>query len=350
MSLPNEVRKQVKQAEKTRSEYYDKPKAEEAEAPAEEVVQEEAKGDTPAPAAEPPKSEEAPAEEPVKAEEEEQEQESKENDPEYWKHKYDVLNGKYKKEVPALHEQNKNVQQQLQNVETLLANLQVPDEPVTGTSKAFLSKEEIDDYGSDMINVMKKAAREAVSEELSRLENENTRLKQMLGNVSTTAAESARDVMLRTLDTEVKGWQDQNTNADFIAWLEKPDVYSGISRQQLLTEAFDRNHTARVVAIFKGYRSENAIEQGAPETPAPEASQEGQTQQPQVNMDTLVAPGSSKGAGSSSAQSDKRSFTQQEIAAFYADVRSGKYKTRQKEREKLEGQIFSAVNEGRITY
>jgi hypothetical protein len=334
MALPNAVRKQVKDAEKA---------MEKMAQPAEEVQEE-----TPAPeqpveeAAHEEKVQEEAGQEDAHAEEEVEEPiHNKEADLEYWKQKYSSLEGKYRNEVPELHDQ-------LRNMEQILANLSAQDEPVKpGPAQNLITADEIEDYGSDMISVMRKAAKEALGGDIEALRKENERLRNSLKNVSVATQETAREGMIRVMDKEVPGWKEQNEDQGFVAWLQNRDVYSGISRQELLVDAWNRNDTARVVALFRGYIDQNALERGAQTEPAPV---EEKPQQPQVNMDTLVAPGGSKASPAASAASGKRSFTQAEIAAFYADVRTGKYRKRPEEQQKLEAEIFSAVNEGRIRY
>lgn len=361
MALPTQIKKDIKRGQKVHSELYtveedgavdehgaaivkEKPRAKEEE------VQEKPGQETPAEDISTPAVAEEVPPEPAPGEK------APDDDPrkqtvDYWKHKYEVLDGKYRNEVPALAEQNRLVQEQLQNVEQILAGFSAVDSTVEAAAgSTFLTEAEIEDYGADLITVVKKAAKEAVSPDIETLRAENNKLRSMLGQVSSTAQERAREAVIRALDTEVPGWKDQNTSEGFLAWLNGNDLYSGRSRQQLLNEAFEANNAPRVVSIFKGYQSEHAVEQQASsQAPAP-ARVEGQPPQPQVNMETLVAPGSTPASTSSSAQGQAETFTQEEIAAFYRDVQSGKFKNRPKDRAAIEKAIFKAVNENRIKF
>jgi ATP-dependent protease ClpP protease subunit len=55
------------------------------------------------------------------------------------------------------------------------------------------------------------------------------------------------------LDQAVPDWEEINKSAAFLAWLSQTDVFAGTTRRQRLKEAFDKNDSARVVAIFKEY-------------------------------------------------------------------------------------------------
>jgi hypothetical protein len=353
MSLPTQIRKDVERSNEVQEDYIKQVSAEPA--PDEEVTDEEQQPDAEnveeattvevQEASEQDESEEVVEEQPAEVE-------NKEDSIDYWKQKFKVLEGKYKKEVPEVAQQNRDLRSQVSNVEQLLANLNTAQETQATDieEKAYLTKEEIDDYGPDLIAIMKKAAQEVLSGEIDSLRADFGQLRQTLGKVSTTAQESARDTLLRSLTSEVPGWKEQNTDPDFIAWLGQLDLYSGLVRQQLLTEAFESNNTERVIAIFKGYQAEHAGEQKGAQTTVPEGGKAKATPQPQVNMDTLVAPGKSQPAGSSGAQGEGQFFTQAEIAAFYRDVQAGKYKGKDKERLEIEKAIFSAVNENRIRF
>ena len=318
MGLPAAAQKQVDEANKLHSKIYDEkenetpPEGEGEPTPEPEVVVE---PEQLSPAAPPP---EAP---PVE---------------EDFKHKYDVLQGKYNAEMPRL-------QDQVRQLEGLLAGMQkeqpapVP-EPIE--PKTLLTAEEVEDYGSDMIDVVKRAAMEAVSPELERLKNENAELRKGVGGVQNHVMASTRQRMLDSLATAVPTWNTVNTDPEFVGWLQQVDAYSGARRQELLLHAFEQNDTARVVAFFEGYLSENAAVSGGNGTPAPRTAQ--------VDLNTLVAPGKQREGTPRAQEDDTRRWSNAEISAFYRKVREGKFKSREKDRPKIEQSIIDAAREGRV--
>ena len=56
-----------------------------------------------------------------------------------------------------------------------------------------------------------------------------------------------------------------------------------------------------------------------------------------------------RSAGAAAPTGSKPSYTTADIAAFYDDIRKGKFKGREDERAKIERDIFAAQAEGRIT-
>jgi len=60
-----------------------------------------------------------------------------------------------------------------------------------------------------------------------------------------------------------------------------------------------------------------------------------------------VAPGRSRNTGAPS-NSNARTYSPVDIQKFFNDVRSGKYKGREQERDRIERDIFAAQRDGRI--
>ncbi len=333
MALPEAARKQLEEAEKLHQEVYG---AEGAEPPAgkEKTDETAAPKDTPTlsevPAApgtpEEPAATEPPAETPEDAVD--------------WQHKYKVLQGKYNAEVPRLQGEVNDMKAQMQE---LMASLNTPPEEIQ--PGAHLKPDEIEDYGEDMISVVKRAAREELEPEFAKLQSENSQLRGLLGGMQQTTARTARDQMIQELDDQLPTWREVNVDQGFLSWLANVDPYTGQEKLGLLQQAFENNNTTRVLAFFKGYLNENATINPQP-TP-------GNPADPQVNLETLVAPGKAAEGQDVSAQETApqgQRWKESEIKAFYADVNRGVYRTRPDEKERYERDIFLAQNEGRIAF
>lgn len=334
MGLPQSLKKQVEAANKLHAEVY---KAEEQEAEAEkQETEQEQSAETQAEAQERPAPQPSP-------------RASSEDDGKDYRQMYKVIKGKYDAEVPRLHENVRSLQETVRGLETALAAMQraapakaEPSEPPQPQAKSrrLVTEEEIDDYGDDMIDVVKRAAQEAMMPYIEKLEQENTQLKQQLGGVTGSIQQSARARMYATLTEEVPEWKDLNQDPEFLEWLRQSDPYSGNIRHELLTRAFERNDTARVAAFFRGYLNENAVV--SPASPRRQSSAK-------VDLNTLVSPGRSREATNPRAQEgNKRLWTQAQISKFYADSAAGRYRGREKEKAALEREIIQAANERRI--
>ena len=256
---------------------------------------------------------------------------------------YLTLKGKYDSEVPRLSGQVKNLAKDLENAQVILSALGDSNPPsTTPAAIKLLSDKELEEYGPELIDVIRKAAREEFEPVITKLTNENSFLQEKLQTVSTTATKSIKDTLYRELYSAVPQWKTLNSDQAFLDWLAQPDLLSGASRQDLLTRAFENNETNRVIMFFKTY-----LEQ----TTNPGAAVVTQAQPAAVQLDTLVAPGRPRGSEVTvGAQINGKSiWTEPEIAAFYRDVRLGKFANSLEERARIEADIISAASEpGRI--
>jgi hypothetical protein len=256
-------------------------------------------------------------------------------------HKYKVLQGMHRK----LLEENMELRNK---VSEMASKPPAPAAPASTTAPqelSLLSAEEIEDYGSDMITVMKKAAREAVANEVAELRAENLSLRSQISGVTTQIDTSAKNSIYGTLDSEVSNWREINQSDDFLVWLNEPDLFSGKMRQDLLTQAFEDSDAARVVRFFKAYLNEDAAV-------APVVTNEPVTTEPvtpKVDMKSMVAPGKPKVGGAPGDQTDTRIFTSKEINDFYRSVQLGKFPGTDADKTRMEKAIVKAANEGRVT-
>lgn len=275
-----------------------------------------------------------------------------------WEQKYRVLQGKYNAEVPRMqrqvHEQSgliQQLQQQLTATQTMLASLTrqqgaAPAAPAAPT--ALVKKEEVETFGEDLTDYIRRVAQEAVlpqvEQRLQPVQQQVEQVRSVASQVVERSAQTAQERMFETLDRDIPDWRKQNNDEGFLAWLAQQDPYSGETRQALLRRAYERNDTPRVVAFFKGYRSEHAVV-----TPPPAPAAATPPPAPQKTLDSFVAPGTVK-AGATGAQdgAGKRIWTQAEIGQFYNDRRAGKYRANPERAAELERDIVAAGREGRV--
>lgn len=348
MPIPKQQQKQLEEAEALHRRFYG----------GEKVTEDPAAGDDPnlslvgdAPEA-PPKEEAPKAEAPPKKEAPKAEAPPKEEAPkdpysgDYAKllQAHKTLQGKYESETARAQDQIQAMSGRLHDLENLLASASsAPAEaPASTEIESLLSPQELEDYGEDMIDVVKRAAREAVGKELAELRAENAQLKTQLGGVQQTTAQTARQTMLNDLDRDMSEWRQINTDPAFVQWAEELDTFSGQRRIDMLRAAFEQNNTPRVLSFFKAYAKENAAYQTNPQNET--------AAKPQVDLHSLVAPGRATDGSDPRAQEERhgRQWTQAEIQRFYGDVQRGVYKNDPAKKQAIEEDIFAAQSEGRI--
>ena len=289
--LPKAVEEQLRRAEDLHRQMYGNT---DESAPAEEPV---------APPTEPQKAAQAPVEQ-VEVETPTPEQEAS------YKRQLEVLKGKYSAEVPRMAAE-------IRELKEMLAKAQVSAQPVTRPSK--LSQEEIDEYGSGFIDVMKKAAAEVVPDDVGEL-------RQQVDQLRNDSAQLAEERFFRQLTEQAPQWKQLNENPEFLTWLSGIDPLSGRVRQEIFDEARARRDGWRVGNFFNSFGGPQEPEQVAPDPLADQV-------EPPTTRVSVPQPG-------------KRMYTPNDISAFYAAVREGRYT--EAEATRIEADIFAAQSEGRI--
>jgi len=198
-------------------------------------------------------------------------------------------------------------------------------------------------FGSEVIDLARRVARETLAPELDAFRSENEQLRAQLQR-------TGKQTLFSVLDERIPEWRRINTDPAFKRWLGLRDIYSGGVRQQLLDAAVKAADAPRVAAFFTGFLREAAQGQPSQTQPAPSSAEPPPTQKvPPLSLETLAAPGRARPApGEQPAIGDKPVYTRAQISKFYADSRRGVYAGREAEKAAIERDIFAAQQEGRV--
>ncbi len=276
-----------------------------------------------------------------------------------WEQRYKVLQGKYNAEVPRLQRttqdltgQLNNLQQQLIHTQSLLAALGQNRSPATGDSNStsgyagkLIKDEEVKAFGADLIDVVRRVAREEIAPAMDPIKSVMDRVPQIEKQVSGVTARAVvndRQKFLGYLSDNAPEWTRLNEDEQFLDWLDQTDPFSGRVRIDLLKHAEASHDGPRAVAFFKAYQKEHATV--TPPAPTPSAA----AGTPK-KLEDFVAPGAPKsGAGGTPNEAGKRIYTKAEIGAFYDAVRRGFYRNKADEQRRIERDIFVAQTDGRV--
>lgn len=285
--------------------------------------------------------------------------------------KYKVLQGKYNAEVPRLQNTVRELtgavsqlREQLTATQTLLASFgNQPPAAAAGASPPaapaasanIIKDEEVREFGADLIDVMRRVARQEGASLVPEIERRVAPVAQRVDQVANAAGQVAQRVQQTDrqsvhdlMTKEIPNWIKINESAAFVDWLDQKDPFSGLVRGDMLSQAYKANDGPRVLRFFQGFLSEHAaLTPPAPAaaTPAPAAAAA-----PQVSLETLVTPGLPKTGAGTPDGSGKRVWTRAEISKFYADRSAGKFNsTDGKARAAaMEADIFLAQRENRV--
>jgi hypothetical protein len=255
---------------------------------------------------------------------------------ETWERKYLTLKGMYDAEVPRLHSQMRELNQQVQTLiaEAAVAKAQQPKQDAV-TAKPLITEQDKEAFGSDLLDLIDRATEQklAGNRDLeAQLRAEINELKSKLGNVTERQGVSDKDRYEAALSAQVPDWEAMNIDSGFLAWLAEVDPVYGMPRQYALTNAYESLDANRTATIFKQYKATLAP------TPRPQANRELQRQVAPTRSHTSPAPTTST--------ADKRVYTTSDIDSFYAEWRRGMID--EAEAVQIERDIHAAINEGRI--
>lgn len=309
MAIPRAVREAAEKAEALHKQVYE---AAPSEDPQPQPVPDPAPEPTPTP-------DPAPAEEPtaVAPPAELPDQQKKDDQ---WEHRYKVIEGKYRAEVPRLAADNRELRTQLESLQQELESMK---SQAAKPQQSLISNEDREKYGEDLLDVIKRAAQEQVSAK----DQEIADLKRRLDLVNQTTAKTVEVSFYDRLGQLAPDWVTINSDADFLRWLDEYDELTGKTRQDLLSAAEADRDAERVARFFTKWKASQQKQSSAP-NPALAAQVS-----PDANRTVTTPPG-------------KRFFTRAEIRDFYAAARRGDIGA--KEMVAMEAEIHAATIEGRI--
>ena len=265
--------------------------------------------------------------------------------------KYKTLQGMYNAEIPRLHAGKRELADRVSQLERLLSTTVNKIEPTPATPvepekpQVLITEQDMEDYG-DSIDVMRRVSKEESNVSNGRIAQLEQTIQQLKSNFDGVAPrveqlsqqqnQSAEHSFWSALESNVPNWRDTNIDPDFQNWLLSIDPLTGISRQTYLEDAQSNFDVQRVSNFFSTWGENN----GKPRAQKGKANS-------QVQLEKQVAPGKGKSTGTPTSTGDQ-TYAPSDIAQFYNDIKQGKYKGQDKERARIERDIFAAQRDGRI--
>lgn len=245
---------------------------------------------------------------------------------ETWEQRYRSLDGMIRardKQIQQLHDLLAGMQQQPQQ----------PQE-ASDDSSPILTKKDEDDFGSELVDMARRAAREEFRSLKSDILKEVKGLRDNLVSVNEVTQVTAHDRFEMKLDSLTdKRWRVIDTDQSFIDWLT-----GSTSRHKVFTTAVQGQDATTVADFFNDY-AEMANQQ--------RAQAEEPKQSRKAEIEKQVSPGKSKSVGTPSSQAGgKKIWTKTEIAQAYANKKQHKAD----EFQHMEREIAAAQREGRVNY
>jgi hypothetical protein len=116
----------------------------------------------------------------------------------------------------------------------------------TPMPNTYLTPEDEQNYGRDLIDFAQRAAAEVVGPHLQNLKQQNTHLQQQL-------AREQRHRLDQQVAAAIPNYMEIDRDPAWHRWLMGVDSLNGCSRQQLMSAAIGRSDPVSVIALFRAY-------------------------------------------------------------------------------------------------
>ena len=260
-------------------------------------------------------------------------------EPEDFKQKYSTLQGKYNAEIKSMRDIMTAQQQTMDKLIEQRQSSVAPAAPApTQTPEEYMKSlgvtdKEIEDYG-ELLPIMVKMAQNMIRPTAAKLEAELSKTQKAAGTVAKAQMQTAQESLFAFMDARIPAWRVINEHENFLAWLDGVDIFSGTSRRQSLTDAFQALNSARVAGIFEKFMQEDSASRS--------------TSGPTIDPQTLIAPGVPRGGAAEApgGAMGKRIWSEGEIKDFYTRVRRKQVTPEQY--QQFSAEIAAAVSEGRV--
>jgi hypothetical protein len=289
----------------------------------------------------------------------EPEAKEKEEDWAHWKHKYEVLQGRYNKDIePIKDDVNalinlkshvKHLNRRVQEGDALVRDLQaklkekesapppkkmeMPESVLSLLSDEDRSHFEEEGIDNKSIEIFGKLIQELTAR--NQPSNYQSIDIEALRQEARLSKENRVNDFWEKVSDAVSDWAEINTSVDFLDWLDVPIPYTNITRQEALKSAGDVLDHKAVIDIFTDFKKGRS----APE-PKPKPLE--------VDLDEHLEPKSTVGSEEPKSTPGAKTYTVDEIVKFYDDVARRKI-TDQKEIDRIDADIIKAPSEGRVT-
>lgn len=323
-NLPRRVREELEQAEaieKAIAEEQEKLAA--ANQPAAEPESEEQQAEQPA--------EEQTAE--VQPEQESEPKRQKESESDVWEVRYRTLQSKYDIEVPRLYQQNRELTEQIENLQRqveLISETAEESKPEPGQVEAkYVTDKDEDEFGQELIDLQRRVAKEEIASLTAQNQQLAATVKELREQISILAnsqQQVADGSFLTQLSRLVPNWEEIDSDPEWLKWLAEVDPLSGRNRQSFLNEAHAALDAKRVATFFDAFLKSKGKSSSKSE------------------LNRQVTP--KKNSAPSAPPAQEKVWSQSEIAAAL-DPRKLKHMS-QKEVEALMSEIDAAQRDGRI--
>ena len=255
---------------------------------------------------------------------------------ESFKQKYATLRGKYDAEVPRLHQQVKELTDQMNAIrdEAEAAKKAEAEKPKEKVS--YVTDADREEYGDDLIDFQRRVAKEASQEYEDRFEQQAKVIEQLQQQISNTGSQVGEVGFTQKLNNLVPGFDQLDNDERWVAWLNEIDPMTRGPRRDQAQAAFnsgDAEAVAHYVGLFR-------------ESIAPIANGKSDRQ---TELEKQVAPNrSASSTATRSVGKDAKIYSSNELTKSWNKIRTLNTDGKYDDAAKLEAELTLAYMEGRV--
>ena len=224
-------------------------------------------------------------------------------------HKYDVLQGKYNAEVPRLNKSLADAKQLIDSQKEKLEDLaKAPQaQELRPLDIAQLKDIGLEDEIIQMAVTVNQLAANQKNNNTQTLAEKVDKHEDYIKSTATAAAEASESSFFKAIGENVKDWEAVNDDPVFLNWLSENDLFSGVSRRDLLVNAQNRLDSNTAINIFKAFKDRDG---------------NSSNKKPKRKLSDEVIPSST--VGSDNTAPKKNSITQADVAKASGDFARGR--------------------------
>ncbi len=209
--------------------------------------------------------------------------------------------------------------------------------PVKAASDGSVTKDEVDEFGQDLIDLIARIANNVVQSNIAQISARIDTVQASLKGVGDMTARTQTTLFEDALTDRVPDWETINLDPAFMLSLQEVDDYSGVKKIDLLNDAYASQDLNRTALFFERFK---------PSAPAPVVAAKPAAKVPDPLI-KLITPASSRGAPQTgNPVVESKVWTPADISKLYSDQRNGVITA--EEFAKLEKDLYKAQSENRI--
>ena len=251
-----------------------------------------------------------------------------------FKQKYSTLRGKYDAEVPRLHQQVREMTEELATFRKEMAAIQA--EPTKPKEKVSLVTDaDRAEFGEELLDVQRRVAREVSQDYEGRLEQQDAVIQKLEEKLQQTGNQVGEVGFSQRLNQAVPDFPQIDNDERWVSWLNEHDPMLRGPRRVQAQQAFDAGDVEAIAHYVSLWKETLA---------APKAAKSNQAE-----LEKQVAPNrSANSVRTQSTTQNSKIYSPKDADKAWNKVRTLNTRGQYVEAEKLEADLTVAYMEGRV--